>query len=87
MNGGWEYVGLFLVIFQFAVPFVFLLSRSFKRDVTRLVWLAMWIMVMRYVDLFWLMEPNFSQTFTVTWRTSWFRLRLADCGWRFFSAT
>jgi hypothetical protein len=67
LHGGWEYVGLFLVLFHFAVPFVFLLSRPLKRDVTRLVWLAVWLLLMRYVDLFWIIEPNFSQTFSVTW--------------------
>jgi len=66
LNGGWGFVGLFLVVFQFAVPFVLLLSRPFKRDIRRLVWLAAWIMVMRYVDLFWIIEPNFSQTFSLT---------------------
>jgi hypothetical protein len=67
LNGDWGYVGLFLAIFHFAVPFVFLLSRPFKRDVRRLVWLAIWLMLMRYLDLFWMIEPNFSKTFTVTW--------------------
>jgi hypothetical protein len=67
LHGGWEGVGLFLVIFHFAVPFVFLLSRPFKRDVTRLVWLAAWLMVMRWLDIFWDIEPNFSATFTITW--------------------
>jgi len=67
LNGGWEYVGLFLVTFHFAVPFVFLLSRPFKRAVDRLAWLAVWLIVMRYVDLYWYVEPNFSKTFTVTW--------------------
>ena len=66
LNGGWGYVGLFLVLFHFAVPFVILLSRSFKRDVTRLVWLAVWLLVAHYVDLFWMIEPNFSTTFRVT---------------------
>ena len=66
LNGGWGYVGLFLVLFHFAVPFVILLSRSFKRDVTRLVWLAVWLLVAHYVDLFWMIEPNFSATFRVT---------------------
>ncbi len=66
LNGGWGFVGLFLAIFQFAVPFVLLLSRPFKRDVRRLVWLAVWIMLMRYVDLFWIIEPNFSKTFSLT---------------------
>jgi hypothetical protein len=67
LSGGWAYVGVFLVIFHFAVPFVFLLSRPFKRDVTKLVWLAGWLLFMRYVDLFWIVEPNFSATFSVTW--------------------
>ena len=67
LHGGWGYVGLFLALFHFAVPFVRLLSRPFKRDVTRLVWLAVWLLLMRYVDLFWIIEPNFSKTLSVTW--------------------
>jgi hypothetical protein len=67
LHGGWGWVGLFLVIFHFAVPFGILLSRPFKRDITKLVWLAAWMLFARYVDLFWLVEPNFSMTFAVTW--------------------
>jgi len=67
LGGGWGWIGLFLVLFHFAVPFAILLSRPFKRDVTKLVWLAMWLMLMRYLDLFWVIEPNFSTTITVTW--------------------
>jgi hypothetical protein len=67
INGGWGFVAIALVLFHFAVPFILLLSRPFKRDVTRLVWLAVWMMCMRYVDLFWLAEANFSETFYVTW--------------------
>jgi hypothetical protein len=67
LNGGWGFVGLWLVVFHFAVPFVMLLSRSFKRDITKLVWLAVWLLFMRYVDLFWNIEPNFSSTFAITW--------------------
>ena len=67
LNGGWGYVGLFVALFHFAVPFVVLLSRAFKRDITLLVWLAVWLWLMRYVDLFWIIEPSFSTTFKVTW--------------------
>jgi hypothetical protein len=66
LSGGWAYVGLWLVVFHFAVPFALLLSRPFKRDITKLVWLAVWLMLMRYVDLFWIIEPNFSARFHVT---------------------
>ena len=67
IHGGWGTIGLFLAIFHFAVPFVFLLSRPFKRDVTRLVWLAVWLMLMRWLDLLWNIEGNFSTTLTITW--------------------
>lgn len=66
-RGGWPAVGLILIFFHFVVPFVFLLSRSFKRNVRKLVWLAMWLMIMRWVDLLWIIEPNFSATVSVTW--------------------
>jgi hypothetical protein len=66
LNGGWGYLGLFIVIFHFAVPFGILLSRPFKRNIRKLVWLAVWLMLMRYLDLFWIIEPNFSKTFNVT---------------------
>jgi hypothetical protein len=66
LSGGWAYVGLWLVVFHFAVPFVLLLSRPFKRDIRRLVWLAIWLMLMRYLDLVWMIEPNFSSRVQVT---------------------
>ncbi len=66
LNGGWGYVGLTLALFHFAVPFTILLSRPFKRDIRKLVWLAVWLILMRYLDLFWIIEANFSKTLAVT---------------------
>lgn len=66
LNGGWGGVMLFLVLFHFVVPFAMLLSRPFKRNIRALVWLASWLMFMRFVDLYWIIEPNFSTTFAVT---------------------
>jgi hypothetical protein len=66
LNGGWGYVGLMVVIFHFAVPFAILLSRPFKRNIRKLAWLAAWLLLMRYVDLFWIVEPNFSRAFLLT---------------------
>ena len=66
LNGGWGYVGLTLALFHFAVPFTILLSRPFKRNIRKLVWLAVWLMLMRYLDLFWIIEANFSKTLAVT---------------------
>jgi hypothetical protein len=66
LSGGWGWVGLFLALFGFAVPFATLLSRPFKRNIRKLVWLAVWILFMRWLDLFWIIEPNFSKSFHVT---------------------
>jgi hypothetical protein len=66
IDGGWGSIGLTLALLGFVVPFVILLSRPFKRDIRRLVWLAVWLMLIRYLDLFWIIEPNFSKTLAVT---------------------
>jgi hypothetical protein len=66
-HGGWPAAGLVLIFGHFIVPFALLLSRPFKRDVRKLVWLAVWLMIMRWVDLLWIIEPNFSATLSVTW--------------------
>ncbi len=62
----WGGMALFLAVFQFCVPFALLLSRPLKRNIHRLAFLAAWIMFMRYVDLFWIIEPNYSLSFHVT---------------------
>jgi hypothetical protein len=64
LYGGWEVLGLGLVIFHFAVPFLFLLSRPFKQNPRSLVWLAGWLIFMRFLDLFWYIEANFHKTLT-----------------------
>jgi hypothetical protein len=66
LSFGWGKVGLFLALFHFAVPFAILLSRPFKRNIRKLVWLAIWLMLMRWVDLFWIIEPNFMKGLGIT---------------------
>ena len=36
-----------------------LLSRSLKRDKSRLKWIVIFMIFARFVDMFWLIEPNF----------------------------
>jgi hypothetical protein len=57
LNGGWQWIGILLVMFHFALPFALLLSRSLKRRSRTIVRIAALIIVMRFVDLFWLVEP------------------------------
>ncbi len=58
IHGGWQMVALALVFLQFSLPFLLLLSRELKRDARKLVPVALLILVMRYVDLYWLVAPN-----------------------------
>ena len=66
IHNGWGYVAVFLVLFHFCIPFIILLSRPFKRNIRKLFWLAVWLLCMRFTDLFWNIEPNFSTGFHVT---------------------
>jgi len=59
LQTGWRAVGVALVLFHFAVPFLVLLSRRVKREPTTLARLAVWILAARLVDLFWLIAPDF----------------------------
>jgi len=69
-KGGWGTVALVVVILHFALPFLFLLSRSLKRDPHKLVLVAGLILVMRFIDLLWVIKPN--PTFSgAKFRISW----------------
>jgi hypothetical protein len=58
LHGGWQYLALLLVIFHFLLPFLLLLSRDLKRDARRLAALAAAVLLMRVVDLYWLIAPD-----------------------------
>jgi hypothetical protein len=68
MQGGWEWVGLALILFYFALPFLLLLARGIKRRVPLLAWVAAAILGMHVVEVFWLVVPAFQPTgFAVHW--------------------
>ncbi|MFM9903463.1 MAG: hypothetical protein ACKVQJ_02700 [Pyrinomonadaceae bacterium] len=58
MKGGWGYVGIVLIAFHFAFPFLVLLQQDFKRRARWLATLAIFILVMRLVDMFYLIGPS-----------------------------
>jgi hypothetical protein len=61
MQGPWKYIGLFIVLFHFALPFVMLLSRDLKRNGRLLAMVAIGVIVMRFVDLYWMIAPGFHE--------------------------
>jgi hypothetical protein len=62
LQGGWQWVGLALALFHFVLPYLLLLSRDLKRSAPRLAKVALLLLVMRLVDLFWLVAPDLQGT-------------------------
>ena len=60
LNGGWQYVGAILLIFHFGFPFLLLLSQALKKNPNTIQTIAIYVIVVRIIDIFWLVEPNFS---------------------------
>jgi hypothetical protein len=56
----WGVVAVIVVIFHFFVPFFLLLSRDLKRSTNLLPKVALWLIFMRLVDLFWMTRPEFT---------------------------
>lgn len=66
--GSWIYVSVLLVVGHFVVPFWFLVSRTTKRNRTTLTIGAAWMLLMHYVDLYWLVMPTLdTHTVHLTW--------------------
>ena len=60
IRGGWGVVALAIILFHFALPFALLLSRNLKRDGHKMIGLAVLLMFMRLVDIYWYVVPNFA---------------------------
>lgn len=61
LRGGWQYVALVLVFGHFALPFALLLSRDLKRNFKLLAGIAIFILCMRVVDVYWQVMPDASK--------------------------
>jgi hypothetical protein len=56
-SGSWNTLSWALVLGHFVVPFVVLLFRATKRSPYWLGFIAIWVLVFHYLDLFWLVMP------------------------------
>ena len=68
ITGPWTPVGIAVLVGHFALPFALLLSRNWKRKGTTLARIAMFVLVMRVVDLTWMIGPIFRKNgTTISW--------------------
>jgi len=58
IDGGWRWVGAFLAVFHFVVPFFLLLSRDLKRNPRALSYVAAWLLFVHWIDVYWLVMPH-----------------------------
>lgn len=59
IHGGWWVICTLDAVCHWLIPFVILLSRDFKRSKRKMIWLCLFMLFARLIDMFWLIEPNF----------------------------
>jgi len=59
LHGPWYPVSVTLLLGQFALPFLILLSQNLKRNPNQVKWVALFLLVMRVVDITWTIGPVF----------------------------
>jgi hypothetical protein len=58
MRGGWYVLGAVIVAGHFAIPFCALLIRAIKRSAVAVTWLGIWLLLMHYLDIYWMVMPS-----------------------------
>jgi hypothetical protein len=67
LYGQWGVVAVIVLLFSFAIPFLLLLSRDVKRTASVVSKIAVWMIFMRLVDLYWMTRPEFTARAVPTW--------------------
>jgi hypothetical protein len=68
LHGPWAPISVAVLIGQFVLPFLLLLSRGLKQDPLKVRWIALLIIVMRIVDITWTIAPVFRhEGSTLSW--------------------
>ncbi len=60
-QNGWFAVSMALLVFRFIIPFLILLPRGSKRSEGTLTAVCYGVLVMQFVDLYWMIYPNFNE--------------------------
>ena len=69
MNGGWGWLAAALVLFHFFLPFFMLLMRRIKDRPSTIAVVTVILLVMRFVDIYWLVTPAYHHHFYFHWIT------------------
>lgn len=56
--GSWKPFSIFLAVGHFGIPFFFLMPRTVKRKAPTLIIGSLWMLLIHYLDIFWLIMPT-----------------------------
>lgn len=67
-EGSWQTMSLILLFGQFVFPFFLLMIRAAKRNPRYLAGVAVFVLIMHWIDMYWLVLPNLLKTgFQFSW--------------------
>ena len=67
-EGSWQTMSLILLFGQFVFPFFLLMIRAAKRNPRYLAGVALFVLIMHWIDMYWLVLPNLYKTgFQFSW--------------------
>ncbi len=66
-ESGWEIFSFILIFGHFLIPYFALLSQPSKSNLNRLKIISIWILLMHYVDLYWLVFPSIYKKLVFGW--------------------
>jgi hypothetical protein len=59
-RNGWEAVSIILILAQFWIPYFMLLSQESKMNLKRLKFVAIWLLIAHFLDMYWLVMPTYN---------------------------
>jgi hypothetical protein len=78
VSSGFGVIAVLLIVFHFFVPFFLLLSRFIKKTPVLLASVAAGMVVIRWIDVYWIIEPGFYQEEFPAWHKMGFHVSWMD---------
>jgi hypothetical protein len=87
LEHGWQHLSAALLVVHFILPFLILLPRATKRSIPLMSIMTVWLLIMHWLDLYWLSMPVLHEHATFHWLdfTCWlglFLVLLSAFTWR-----
>ncbi len=65
-KNSWGWLAIFLLLAHFVIPFCGIMSRHVKSNSNAMVFWVIWLLVLHYLDLYWIVIPENNDGFTMS---------------------